>query len=139
MYLQALHFISSHADEFKLRRLKELPVSGAFHTSLMKSAIEPMYEAIKQIEVKDPLISVHSNFDGKMYQDAKHIIRQLPKQICSPVKWEQTLHVLYERVKDVSFPKTYECGPGSSLSAILKQVNAKAADKCSTFKIWLPC
>lgn len=51
-----------------------------------------------------------------------------------PVKWEQTLHVLYERDPDMHFPRTFECGPGSSLKAILKQVNAKAWDSAHSIE-----
>lgn len=40
------------------------------------------------------------------------------------------MHVIYERNQDDNFPRTFECGPGSSLKTILKQVNAKASDHC---------
>lgn len=32
-------------------RTKPLPVSGAFHTELMESAVEPLREVLKQVEV----------------------------------------------------------------------------------------
>lgn len=48
------------------------------------------------------------------------------------MKWEQLLHVVYERNPDDYFPRTFECGPGSSLKAILKEVNAKAWNSCFT-------
>lgn len=51
-------------------------------------------------------------------------------QIIKPVKWEQTLHILYERSQGERFPRTFECGPGRGLTTILKQVNAKAWDTC---------
>lgn len=40
------------------------------------------------------------------------------------------LHVMYERDPGEYFPRTFECGPGTTLKAILKQVNAKAWDRC---------
>ena len=85
---------------------------------------------LQKIKVEDPLVPVHSNIDGKIYKNAFQVKKKLPKQICSPVKWEQTMHILYERSQGVSFPKTYECGPGKSLKNILKMVNAKAWDSC---------
>lgn len=54
-------------------------------------------------------------------------------QIVKPVKWEQTLHILYEREQGAHFPRTFECGPGRGLTTILKQVNARAWD--SAFNI----
>lgn len=130
---EALKFIELNAKTYKLRRIKKLAVSGAFHTNLMESAVEPFNKALRKIPIEDPLISVHSNVDGKRYRDADHILGQLPKQIIKPVKWEQTLHILYERGQDENFPRTFECGPGRGLTAILKQVNGKASD--SAFNI----
>jgi [acyl-carrier-protein] S-malonyltransferase len=128
--LQALKFIKSNAEQYKLRRLKILPVSGAFHTSLMRPAVEPFKEALKKVDIVDPIVPVFSNVDGKSYKNAYHIKVQLPKQIYRPVKWEQTLHILYERSIGECFPRTFECGPGSSLKSLLKMVNAKAWDSC---------
>lgn len=126
--LEALNFLEKNAKQFKLRRVKRLPVSGAFHTNLMEPALEPFREALKQIKIEKPFINVHSNIDGKVYRNVDQILRQLPKQIVKPVKWEQLLHIIYERPQGDKFPRTFECAPGRSLSTILKQVNAKAWD-----------
>lgn len=126
--IEAIEFIEKNLKQYNLKRIKRLPVNGAFHTSLMASAVEPFKSALKKIKIEDPIIGVHSNVDGLRYRDARHILHQLPKQIVRPVKWEQTLHILYERKPDQNFPRTFECGPGRSLTTILKQVNAKAAD-----------
>ncbi|RZC22674.1 malonyl-CoA-acyl carrier protein transacylase, mitochondrial, partial [Asbolus verrucosus] len=117
----ALDYLEKNGKEFKLRKIKRLPVSGAFHSDLMAPAIEPFRKALNKSEINDPIISVYSNVDGKKYRDAEHIRKQLPKQIVKPVKWEQLLHVVYERNQDEYFPRTFECGPGTSLRTILKQ------------------
>ncbi|XP_017460988.1 PREDICTED: probable malonyl-CoA-acyl carrier protein transacylase, mitochondrial [Rhagoletis zephyria] len=124
----ALQYIEVNARALKIRRLKRLQVSGAFHTPIMQSAVEPFANALKKIQIKDPLIRVYSNVDGKPYRNAAHILRQLPKQIVSPVRWEQTMHLMYERRQGVDFPRTFECGPGKGLKQVLEKVNAKAAN-----------
>ncbi|KAF4531518.1 hypothetical protein B566_EDAN004115 [Ephemera danica] len=129
----ALEFLEKNAAKFKLRRVKRLPVSGAFHTELMRPALEPFRVALKKANVSEPLVTVHSNVNAAKYRDDQHIKRQLPSQICKPVRWEQTMHVLYERDQGQAFPRTFECGPGKSLRTILKQVNAKAWD--SSFSV----
>lgn len=131
---EALSFIEQNKSDFKLRRLKRLPVSGAFHTDLMKPAVAPLREMLTKIKVGEPLVPVHSNLDGKIYKNASQVKKNLPKQVFSPVRWEQTLHVLYERSQGTAFPKTYECGPGTSLKTILKMVNAKAWDSCHSIE-----
>jgi [acyl-carrier-protein] S-malonyltransferase len=124
--LEALKFLEKNAKSYKLRKIRRLPVSGAFHTSLMEPAVEPFTRALKKIDVHNPCIRVHSCIDGMPYRNADHILKQLPKQIIRPVKWEQLLHILYERPQGNIFPKTYECAPGRSLATILKKVNSKA-------------
>lgn len=126
--VEALDFLEKNKEQFKLRKVRRLPVNGAFHTKIMESAVEPFKRALRKIEVRDPYVSVHSCVDGKPYKNAEHIIKQLPKQIIKPVKWEQLLHIIYERKQDSHFPKTFECAPGESLITILKQVNAKASN-----------
>lgn len=124
--LEALNFLDKNKQQFKLRKIKRLPVSGAFHTKLMASAVEPFKKALNKIKINDPYIYVHSCIDGKIYKNADQIYKQLPKQIIKPVRWEQLLHIMYERGKTEHFPKTFECAPGNSLTSILKEVNARA-------------
>lgn len=107
-------------------------MSGAFHTNLMDPAANVLSKALKKIPIQHPIISVHSNIDGKRYRNSDHIVKFLPQQIVKPVCWEQTMHVLYERNPDQHYPITFECGPGSSLKSILRMVNAKAAQKCTS-------
>jgi [acyl-carrier-protein] S-malonyltransferase len=126
----ALDYIEKNAKEYNLRKIRRLPVSGGFHSDLMQPALEPFRKALNKLEINDPVVGVYSNVDGKKYKDAEHIRKQLPKQIVKPVKWEQLLHTLYERTQGEYFPRTFECGPGTSLRAILKQVNTKA---CVTY------
>lgn len=130
--LEALNFLEKNVKQYKLRKVKRLPVSGAFHTSVMESAVEPFIEALKKVRVDNPLISVHSNIDGKIYKNADHIKKLLPKQIVRPVKWEQLLHIIYERPQGDNFPRTFEVSPGKTLTTILKQVNARAWDSTIT-------
>jgi [acyl-carrier-protein] S-malonyltransferase len=124
--LEALDFLEKNKQQFRLRKIRRLPVSGAFHTSFMEPAVRPFQKALNQIEIKNPNIYVHSCVDGKAYRNAEHIRKQLPKQIIKSVKWEQLLHIMYERGKGAHFPQTFECSPGSSLMSILKEVNGQA-------------
>ncbi|XP_055913056.1 probable malonyl-CoA-acyl carrier protein transacylase, mitochondrial [Eupeodes corollae] len=124
--IEALEYLEKNAKNFKIRRMKRIAVSGAFHTPIMESAVQPFAKALRSVELMDPLIKVYSNVDGKTYRNAEHIRKQLPKQIVKPVKWEQVLHMIYGRKQGTDFPRTFECGPGRGLNQILSKVNAKA-------------
>lgn len=79
--VEALHYLETNAKHLKLRRVKRIPVNGAFHTVLMEPAVEPFRRALKKIQISSPIISVHSNVDGLKYKNAGHIVNQLPKQV----------------------------------------------------------
>lgn len=78
---EALSYLKDNARRHNIRAVKRVPVSGAFHTVHMESAVEPFTRALRKIEIEEPIISVHSNIDGKRYTNANHILRQLPKQV----------------------------------------------------------
>ncbi|KAJ8302799.1 hypothetical protein KUTeg_019195 [Tegillarca granosa] len=124
----ALDFIKDNAEDFGLKgRIKPLPVSGAFHTSLMQPAVKDMYKALDKATINRSRRSlrVHSNYNGKDFRP-RDILQILAQQIVKPVKWEQTMHVLYMRPQGTNFPQTYEAGPGNSLGKIIKRINLKA-------------
>ncbi|XP_054856776.1 malonyl-CoA-acyl carrier protein transacylase, mitochondrial [Eublepharis macularius] len=125
-HLQALEFLQQNAKKYSFARVKMLPVSGAFHTRLMEPAVEPLSEALGLINIQKPLIPVYSNVDCQRYTEPKQIKHLLVKQLISPVKWEQTMHIMYDRKKGVELPCTYEVGPGGQLGAMLKNCNMKA-------------
>lgn len=125
-HLEALQFLRQNSSKYHFRRTRMLPVSGGFHTRLMQPAVEPLAQALKAIDIKQPLVSVHANVDGKRYMHPQHIQKLLGQQLVSPVKWEQTMHAIYERRQGTAFPRTWEVGPGQQLGSILRSCNLQA-------------
>ncbi|VEL21641.1 unnamed protein product [Protopolystoma xenopodis] len=123
----ALDFIEAHLEQFRLVRMKHLPVSGAFHTPLMAPARLVFTRALDRVPgIKMPSIPVLSNVDALPYTSVSKIKVNLSKQITTAVRWEQILHSLYSRPLDASFPRTIEVGPGRQLGSMLRMVNRKA-------------
>ena len=122
--------------EFGIKKVKYLPVSGAFHSDLMLPAKSILQKTLKTIPVEAPLIPVYSNVDAKRYHTPDQIRTKLANQICEPVKWEQIMHAIFEREKGTEFPYTYECGPGTTLKTVLRMNNSLAHKKCSSV---FPC
>lgn len=130
---EALRYISMNLKTYNLDKMKRIPAYGAFHSALMQSAVEPFAKALKKMQIEEPIVSVYANSTARRYESQSQILKQLPMQIVRPVKWEQTMHVLYELKINNKFPDTFVCGPGTALKTILKQVNAKACE--TTYKI----
>ena len=92
---ESLDFIELNHKEFNIDRVKRLPVSGAFHTRLMRPSEAKLAEILKITEIKQPLIKCYSNYDAQPYQSPDKIRKLLVRQVSNPVKWEQTLNELY--------------------------------------------
>ncbi|CAH1270274.1 MCAT [Branchiostoma lanceolatum] len=123
---ECLPYIRKNGKKYGLARMKPVPVSGAFHTSLMQSAQDATHKALREVDIEVPVINVHSNVDASSYQNPHQMRRLLTQQVTSPVRWEQLMHVLYERPQGQEFPDTFEVGPGSQLGAVLSRCNMKA-------------
>jgi len=131
-HVECLDFIEANKNDFRIRKCKRLPVSGAFHTKIMDPATGPFEEFLNSLDLSDPRIPVYSNFDHQIYRDVRSIKRYLPKQLTHQVKWEGVVNHLFKYKTNEQWPRLIECGPGNSLTAINKQISGKIAKKSST-------
>ncbi len=98
-----------------------LPVSAAFHTSLVKHAQKPFADAIHSISVSKPKIPVYSNTTGDLYPDDPHTIRtMLEKHILNPVLFKQQIEKAYEDGASLFI----EFGPKNILSSLVSNILA---------------
>jgi [acyl-carrier-protein] S-malonyltransferase len=99
-----------------------LAVAGAFHTSLMQSAVERLRDALANVPMQKPRIPVISNVDARPHDDPNEIRVLLIKQVCSQVRWEDSMRYLLDEEKITQF---YELGPGRVLCGLLKRIARK--------------
>ncbi len=99
------------------RLAKLLPVSGAFHSSLMKPAYDGLKEELGKIDLKQPACPVYSNYTAKPTSDPDEIRENLLKQLLNPVRWTQTLQNMNENGADTFI----EVGPGKVLQGLVKR------------------
>ncbi|MCE9606066.1 MAG: ACP S-malonyltransferase [Planctomycetia bacterium] len=109
----------------KLGAMKAIPlaVAGAFHTSIMQSAVEKLTDALGNVPLRKPRIPVVSNVDALPHDDPEEIRRLLIRQVVSPVRWEDSIRYLLAEGCD----KFYEVGPGRVLRGLLKRIDRKIA------------
>lgn len=99
------------------KRSIPLAVDGAFHTPFMSPARDRLRKAIDQTEFRDADTFVVANVDGTIHSSEEVWHGLLTAQLCSPVRWRQSLHAL-----DNHGATTFiEVGPGSALTGMVKR------------------
>lgn len=94
-----------------------LAVSGAFHSPYMAGASDALGEYLKDITLSQPSIPIFANATAKPYEgDFKQLIA---RQVKSPVLWQKTV----ENLADLGVDTFIECGPGKTLTGLIKKIN----------------
>ena len=99
-----------------------LAVAGAFHTSLMQPAVERLRDVLADVPMRRPRIPVVSNVDARPHDDPDEIRGLLIQQVCSKVRWEDSMRYLLDEQNITHF---YELGPGRVLCGLLKRIARK--------------
>jgi [acyl-carrier-protein] S-malonyltransferase len=99
------------------KMVKELVVSGAFHSPLMESARNGLKAALDEADIRDAEIPIYANVTAEPVTRAVEIRELLYQQLGRPVQWEQTVKNM-ERDGATSF---YEVGPGRVLQGLVKR------------------
>jgi [acyl-carrier-protein] S-malonyltransferase len=97
-------------------RVRALAVAGAFHTSYMQSAVEPLRALAATIEVNDPKCGVISNKDGAIIRDGREVLDRIVAQISNPVRWDLCMTTLSENISGA-----VEVPPAGTLVGLLKR------------------
>jgi len=105
------------AKEKGCRLAKMLPVSGAFHSPLMKHVFDEFSNALNEVEFNDPQFPVYSNVTGKPVINRNALKENVLNQLVSPVKWTQTLKNMQANKADTFV----EVGPGKVLQGLVKR------------------
>ncbi len=79
------------AKEKGVKRALMLPVSGAFHSELMKDAAFSMKDALVNAKIQKPIVPLIANVVANEVVDENEIRNLLEKQITASVKWRETM------------------------------------------------
>lgn len=107
------------AKESGAKMVKELPVSGAFHSPLMLSAKEGLTKSLEKTLFNNASIPVYTNVTGNPIQSAEEIRKSLSEQLTSAVRWEDSIRNMIKDGSDIFI----EIGPGKVLQGLAKRIN----------------
>jgi [acyl-carrier-protein] S-malonyltransferase len=108
---------STCAKEIGARKALQLPVSGAFHTPLMLPARARLLTVLGEVEFHAFEVPVVANVDARVHRDPAEWSDLLSAQLCSPVRWRQTL----ETLGSLGATAIIELGPGGVLTGLVRR------------------
>ena len=98
---------------------RPLPVSGAFHSSLMRDSQGILTQAIVEVAMARPQIPVYSNIDARPYpHDTEAIRDHLARHMLSPVEFVAQVNSMHE----AGARCFVEVGPKAILTSLVNQI-----------------
>ncbi|HEV3510141.1 MAG TPA: SDR family NAD(P)-dependent oxidoreductase [Candidatus Sulfotelmatobacter sp.] len=113
--------------------VSELPVSHAFHTSIVAPASEPLRRELERLHLKSPRLPIVANVNGEFYPTGPDVVPQmvdiLARQVASPVQFIKGLRTLYQAGARIFV----EVGPKKALQGFAEDVLGGDPDVVSLF------
>ena len=101
------------------RKTISLPVSGAFHSSLMYQAQEGLVDAVSAMEFQNPRVPIVANSTGSPLTTADQVKSELVEGLCHCVQWKNSVRYMV----DSGVAQFVEFGPARVLSALIKRID----------------
>jgi [acyl-carrier-protein] S-malonyltransferase len=98
-------------------RVRSLAVAGAFHTSYMQPAVEPLRTLAATMSPAQPAVGVLSNKDGAAIHDGAEILNRIVNQIANPVRWDLCMQTL----QSLGVTGVFEVAPAGTLVGLIKR------------------
>ena len=107
------------ASDMGARKVITLPVSGAFHSSLMEYASDGLSKILDEIDFNDSEVPIIANSTGLPVKSAGEIKEELLKGLCSCVQWKDSIQYMVNS----GVSNFIEFGPSRVLSSLIKRIN----------------
>ena len=98
-------------------RVRPLAVAGAFHTSYMQPAVQPLRTLATTISTATPSVGVLSNKDGAVVTDGADVLERIVNQIANPVRWDLCM----ETLSSLGVTGVIEVAPAGTLVGLIKR------------------
>ena len=105
----------------EVKKLIPLPVSGAFHSPLMKPAEEKIANDIEALNIKTPKFPILQNYSSKFETEPSIIKDNLKHQITAPIYWCENM----QQALIDGFDTFIEIGAKNVLCGLMKRIITK--------------
>ena len=101
------------------RKIIALPVSGAFHSSLMQQAQEGLADVIATLDFQNPKIPIIANSNSAPLATADQVKNELIQGLCQCVQWKNSVRYMVNS----GVSHFVEFGPTRVLTSLIKRID----------------
>ena len=103
------------------KRVIPLPVSGGFHSPLMVTAGDALFQFLSKTAFRKPTVKIVSNVTAQYVEMPSDLTGGLTMQVSGTVRWEESMRLLLND----GYTTFVELGSGDVLSGLMKRIDTE--------------
>ncbi len=119
--VEGIHRAMELARQKGAKRVVELAVSGAFHSPLMRIAVDELEKALQIADFHKPEIPLVPNVSAQATTDPEEIRSNLLQQLTLPVQWVESVREMISK----GVTRFFEVGSGRVLTGLIKRIDRR--------------
>lgn len=113
---------AAKAKDKGIKRAIPLPVAGAYHSRLMKSAQDKLAAVLAGAAIQEPAVPVVCNFEARAVKSPDEIRATLTAQVTGSVRWVESMQLLRSQGHELFI----ELGPDATLAGLMGKIDKTA-------------
>lgn len=117
--VEGIEAAAAKSKEKGIKRAIPLPVAGAYHSRLMKSAQDKLATVLASAPIAEPSVPVVCNFEARPVKSADEIRTTLTAQVTGSVRWVESVQHLVAQGHTLFV----ELGPDATLAGLVGKID----------------
>ncbi|MBE2286605.1 MAG: ACP S-malonyltransferase [Prosthecobacter sp.] len=117
--VEGIEAAAAKAKEKGIKRAIPLPVAGAYHSRLMKTAQDKLAAALSTATIQSPRVPVVCNFEARPVSTPEEIRSTLTSQVTGSVRWVESMQHLIAAGHTLFI----ELGPDATLAGLMGKID----------------
>lgn len=119
---EGINAAAAKAKDKGIKRAIPLPVAGAYHSRLMKSAQDKLAAVLAGAAIQEPVVPVVCNFEARAVKSPEEIRATLTAQVTGSVRWVESMQLLRSQGHELFI----ELGPDATLAGLMGKIDKTA-------------
>jgi [acyl-carrier-protein] S-malonyltransferase len=119
---EGIQAAAAKAKDKGIKRAIPLPVAGAYHSRLMKSAQDKLAAVLAGAAIQEPGVPVVCNFEARAVKSPDEIRATLTAQVTGSVRWVESMQLLRSQGHELFI----ELGPDATLAGLMGKIDKTA-------------